>query len=290
MFGCAKFIHLKREEDSSPSATRVLTAPCYTAKSGVLAATAVFLIGALNASPQSEASQARFEVASITVVDANAGGFGPSRVDSAMVDLPIISTAGLLVMAYGIRGPELVAPDWLGDRYFHVTAKLPAQSSRDQLPAMYQNLLAERFHLKSHWEMRERDGYTLTIGKSGSKMNRSPEGEAPKNLFSTGGHIEARAINLSTFAARLTACCFRDRPVVDGTGLEGNFDIVLDFSKEDMADLRRGMQVTSGAASAPDGKPSIFTAVRGLGLELKPAKVTIKSLVVDSVDRNPTPN
>ena len=64
-----------------------------------------------------------------------------------------------------------------------------------------------------------------------------------------------------------------DRPVVDQTGLTGNYDFTLQFAPAVGAD--------------PDSQaPSIFTAVQEqLGLKLEPAKAPLDVLVIDHVEQ-----
>ena len=63
------------------------------------------------------------------------------------------------------------------------------------------------------------------------------------------------------------------RNVIDKTGLAGNYDLTLQWSRED--------------SSTPDtdSAPSIFTALpEQLGLKLQPAKGPVETLVVDHVE------
>jgi uncharacterized protein (TIGR03435 family) len=65
--------------------------------------------------------------------------------------------------------------------------------------------------------------------------------------------------------------------VVDATGLEGDFEFVLEFNP----DLLRQERETPSAES----RPSIFTALREqLGLRLEPRDITTSVLVVDRVE------
>ena len=71
-----------------------------------------------------------------------------------------------------------------------------------------------------------------------------------------------------------------DRPVVNNTGLEGNYDFKLEWTPD-------------SGPSAPDGQPaetslgpSIFSALQQqLGLRLEAAKGPVDVLVIDHVDK-----
>jgi uncharacterized protein (TIGR03435 family) len=67
-----------------------------------------------------------------------------------------------------------------------------------------------------------------------------------------------------------------DRPVIDRTQLNGMFDIHLAF--------RPDLAAPQDASAGPDDTgPSIFTALRELGLKLSPGKGPVDVLVVDRI-------
>jgi uncharacterized protein (TIGR03435 family) len=76
-----------------------------------------------------------------------------------------------------------------------------------------------------------------------------------------------------------------DKPVENKTGIEGIFDIVIDAAP----DLLPGLPFRATSEESAS-LPSIFAAVRKLGLELEPRQVTVKRLIVDSAQKIPTPN
>ena len=91
------------------------------------------------------------------------------------------------VMPFQVTG----GPAWLTTERFDITARPPADARPDQLPAMLQALLVERFALKTHRDRQERPIYALTpvtAGRSGSKLTTSPldcdQQEADKRLTS----------------------------------------------------------------------------------------------------------
>ena len=89
------------------------------------------------------------------------------------------------------------------------------------------------------------------------------------------------------FAVRL------DHPVIDKTGIRGQFDFHLEFDREEMAGLRQ--QGTARDSESPmqatdPGGPSLFAAIQEqLGLKLVPEKGRVEFLVVDRVEK-PTDN
>jgi uncharacterized protein (TIGR03435 family) len=68
------------------------------------------------------------------------------------------------------------------------------------------------------------------------------------------------------------------RPIADETGLKGAYNFKLNWTPD--------MDPNSTATSTADSGPSIFTAVQEqLGLRLESAKVPVRVLVVDHIDR-----
>lgn len=66
---------------------------------------------------------------------------------------------------------------------------------------------------------------------------------------------------------------FAEAPVVDETGLTGNYSVSIQ---------------TSTNPDVPGG--TIFDAVEKLGLKLEPRKVTVETVVIDQVSKTPTAN
>jgi uncharacterized protein (TIGR03435 family) len=184
-------------------------------------------------------------------------------------------------MAYGIpesREYLLSGPEWLESEHFDISAKYAAGTSNaDSLP-MLQRLLEDRFGLKVHHETRDFTAYALVAGKNGPKLKApvpSPDGHTfpcgspPGGFRVRDGHAPGCSITMPALTDRLSRQPFGlDRPVIDRTGLSGEFDVTLDFSDE-----------------------SIVTAVQDqLGLKLELRKIPIDLLVVDGAEKVPSAN
>jgi uncharacterized protein (TIGR03435 family) len=77
------------------------------------------------------------------------------------------------------------------------------------------------------------------------------------------------------------------RPVVDRTGLSGQFDLSLRFNPN-IQRLPEGR--TDASLAELEERPTIFTALREqFGLRLEPATEPVDVIVIDSVQR-PTPD
>jgi hypothetical protein len=95
-------------------------------------------------------------------------------------------------------------------------------------------------------------------------------------LLVRSGQLIAHGVTLSQFAGHLPN--FVDRDVIDKTGLTELYDIKLECTSE-------RAQMTSHDAAVSASAPSIFVALRQLGLKLEPEKAPGEVLVVDNLER-----
>jgi uncharacterized protein (TIGR03435 family) len=91
-----------------------------------------------------------------------------------------MSLYNIVWIAFNLRSQQLVAPDWMNEPRFDITAKIPEGATREQFYLMFQNTLAERFGLKVHHDQKEVQGYELTVTKNGPKFKESGP-EPPKD-------------------------------------------------------------------------------------------------------------
>jgi uncharacterized protein (TIGR03435 family) len=189
-----------------------------------------------------------------------------------------VSLAFLLHMAFGVDDQQILAkPSWLETELFDIAAR-PEEGvtlTHEELQPLLQNLLQQRFHLVTHRELRMVRGYGLVVAKGGAKLQAS-KGDHPPGYRVYVGPSRLEGLNWSTqnLAAMLQPAA--GLPVVDKTGIAGGYDIKLGFA----ADL-----------ATDSSLPSLFTALREtLGLKLQAQKVPVEMLVIDHVDRFPTPN
>jgi len=216
--------------------------------------------------------------------------------------------------AYGaIYAPQIVGgPAWLNKDAYNIHGKVPDDLAAalqkmkrddriDQNRMMQQSLLADRFHLKAHFETRVLPVYELVPAKSGLNLTEVPAppelnpGEPPvrrdpgerlapgtvmTTLNSSGLRVlNGRAIKMQLLA-RIIGGDIGDRPIVDHTGFTGYFDIT---------DLTWAPLAEPDATSEPDA-PSLSGALKEkLGVSIVRREDPIEVLVIDDIER-PTPN
>lgn len=251
-------------------------------------AVAAFLAGMVAA----QSAPPVFEVASVKRIGDGVGS--EWSVDPGQVSFTG-TLKSLLFRAYAAKNYQISAPPWLWKDKYEIIAKLPEGAREDQVPAMLQRLLADRFGMVVHWETKPRGVYALAVGKSGVHLKESKEtGSRMGVSFTTQGHMEFKRATLAGFAESLSN--FLDRPVIDTTGLQGRFDIALNVSMEDLAGMKKllsaaGAPPDATAEAAENNAPlSIFTAIQELGLKLESRTAPVRYVVVDHANKVPTGN
>jgi uncharacterized protein (TIGR03435 family) len=230
-------------------------------------------IAGLLLSNGARAQSPAFEVASIRR-NLNGGVNTQINISGGRLTVTNGSLKTLIRNAYDILGFQLAGePRWLDtDMYDIVATTGNREIPPDQLKPLLQNLLADRFELKVHWETRETSIYALTLDKNGPKFKESSGTQEPGiNTSKRSGRgrmqgtREPISILTSNLGNQLGAI------VLDKTGLPGVYDWTLEWGLDPTVDST---------------EPSIFTALREqLGLRLNSQKGPMEMLVIDSVQK-----
>jgi len=185
----------------------------------------------------------------------------------------------MVTFAYDLQAQQVQGgPGWLRSNKYDVdgTPDIEGHPSLKQMKTMVRKLLAERFALACHWGKKELGVYRMTVAKTGSKMNKSLEDGLPNQ--NGGGNPNGRTDRYSNVTMKDFASILQhmlDRPVVDQTGLQGQYDFVLKWTPND-----------ADAADPALASPGIFTAMQEqLGLKLEAVKAQADVVVIDKVER-----
>jgi len=136
---------------------------------------------------------------------------------------------------------------------------------------MLQNMLADRFHLVIHHEPRRMKAYALVVDKDGPKL--TPKDEAfhfPP--VPPGQTIIVMAYTIPDLVRQMNLAHWQQsigRPVVDRTGLAGQYHIALRAETQQLSD-RPGIKYDI----------DYFSALRELGLRLDPIEESFDRIVV----------
>lgn len=198
-----------------------------------------------------------------------------SRPDAQMRDMRIsISGPNLRVMnctvdelllnALQVRKRSEGGPDWVRERRFDILANAEEGTSPNNLvlTQMVFQLLRDRFKLAYHKDTKEVPGLALTLGKKQRELSPSKDGE--RTGVTWGTSIVFTKIGMADLAGSLSG--YLNIPIVDRTGLKGDFDFALQ----------------------PDGDGNLIdrlrSAVEDVGFRLVDEKVKVDYVTIDHAE------
>ena len=218
----------------------------------------------------------------------------------------------MLKVGTGEDCPEISGnlPSWVKTDRWEILAKLPpnielpanlsSYAAREGMPPqirlMLQVLLEDRFHLAVHRERKDLPVFVLSIGKNGPNLMPSnansgviklPDGTLSEHhgfmrtdrVPTQDGTLRLRYSFQSASmqeAADQFSMSF-DRPVLDRTGLKGDYDFTLEI--EWPPDGGRGLPGRFPSAAA------LSTALQAVGLQLESTRDPIEVLIVDRIEK-----
>lgn len=196
-----------------------------------------------------------------------------------------ITLKRLIAEAYRLQMNQISGPSWLDRNEYDVEAKTAVGAGRDEMPPMLRSLLAERFNLREHSEMREMRAYALVTGKGGPRISPSNPGETVRAQGGFHFHGDMRefadllavqfSIPAPTNPNEPARAGGPPIPVLNETGLEGIYDFNVDMRPE------LGTDVFTLWQRALNDQ---------LCLRIESRKGNVPVLVVDDASRMPTEN
>ena len=181
----------------------------------------------------------------------------------------------LIRAAFQLPNAQIVGgPAWLETDRYDIEAKTgrPGKIPPGEMRPLLASLLADRFHLKFHREMRELTVYALVAAKGGVKLKPKGEGES-RGMSTHPGPGKTQAVATAIPMGELAGYVGNrlGRIVVDRTGLSDSYDFKLEWAPDETPD---------------SPAPSLVTALREqLGLSLETQKSPVEVLVIDSLER-----
>ncbi len=263
------------------------------------------------ASATAPAQQPAFAAVSVRVVHlashpvfGNHGGPGTS--DPGRIHLCCVGMYSLLMRAYGLELDQIFGPSWIldnmGPNLYQLDATMPPDTTQAQFQLMMRKLLAERFHLKYHFDRRKFPGYELVVAEGTPKLKESvPDRNAamletdatpkrrvdgtlilppgPQLITGLGrGMVMVQAQektigDLVKVMRRLIADSVGENPsdfstlkprVIDRTGLTGKYDFTLRFSCDScqFGAVNGSLAGPPTPGDSPGDAPNIFVALQ----------------------------
>jgi uncharacterized protein (TIGR03435 family) len=244
--------------------------------------------------PQS--SDPAFEVASIRPVEPNTLAVQDTQVSgSGRVRITDMTLQDLIRIAFKLaywqiddRGSDTA---WIAKDHYNVEAEPPSPADGKPyderhgfytiedpaLRAMLQTLLKDRFALRYHVDHRQAAIYVLERSRKPLRLvpsrYRYSDGFSPIGVVAGVG-VQVNGMSVAELADFL-GDYFVHRKVVDQTGLTG----IYDFKSTAMVD----------SSDIVDPNEAVLSAVQEMGLQLRPSRGEVETLVLDHAQR-PSPN
>jgi uncharacterized protein (TIGR03435 family) len=223
----------------------------------------------------------------------------------------------VLMHIFELGSEQIRGPDWLSSDYFDIIAVMPNGARKEDVPDMLKALLVQRFRLSCHEEGRSSKAYVLSIAEGGPKLTPPLPAESDPTLLhrgvtktsdgtisSTGEgafgpfrllaghgvlHYEFSSITMAELSRFLSQGQL-DMPVTDATGLSARYRVMIDVPQRTLPGATPPVADGShGEVDAPVGA-SIDDSLKKIGLRIDRRSSTIRFLIVDQIQRNPTPN
>ena len=223
-----------------------------------------------------------------------------------------ITVSTLLDVAYSYPNERIVGlPEWTDEEWFDVIAKAPSSVAGpmpQQVAVMMRAMLADRFKLTAHPEMRDGAAYELRLARADGQLGRglvatdradceaieSGRSDRPPTPIDrphppcggslAAGSFTAGGMRMEQFATGMLTRML-GRPVIDRTGLRDRFDIELTFA---FGEMPRSLTFdpTADAFQNDPNRPTLFTSLQEqLGLKLVAVRAPVDVLVIDRIER-----
>jgi uncharacterized protein (TIGR03435 family) len=216
---------------------------------------------------------------------------------------------------YQIQALRESLPDWVRYTRYDVQARAEGRPTKDEMREMVRSMLEERFHIKEHTETRQLPVFRLVQihpGKFGPNLSPSRSDEPPCAAFGPYAgaavptiarglpefcgillmlpqmkdnqvQLAGRKLTMTDLARGIEAATNNrvDRPIIDGTALDGTFDVTLHFTPEN-PDPEHAGEITVGL-------PLDEALHDELGMKLETGKGPVEVVVLDHIEK-PTDN
>lgn len=272
-----------------------LTGKALLATAAAIAVAGPFMVGLVTA-PRSHAqtqpaAALAFEVASVKPNRSMTQDMSLNPTPGGGLEVVNSTLRTLIIFAYDLRDDQISrGPSWLDADRYDIHAKAPAGTKAgipnttwlavdDPLRVRLRTLLADRFHLAVHREMKEMPVLALMQEKGGAKLQPWKEGDLPgPSMHLDYTKLTCRKYSMQRFASVILAGRL-GMAVIDKTGLGGEYNFGMTFQPDPPPSR-------TGAAPEAGTGPTFLEALHDqLGLKLERQKAPVDFLVIDHVEK-----
>ena len=251
--------------------------------------------------------QPRFDVTSVKVNRSN-DGIIFNRLAHGRSTFTGYPLRALIQSAYEVQEFQIIGgPDWIDRERFDVSATSPDDPSLDRRAGgpsartlMLRSLLADRFGLAVHKEMKVRPVFALVPSRRDATFGPRLRPTSVDCAVAAGddacgttvapGFVRGRGITLAELATALSKLtntgASLNRLVIDRSQITGRFNLDLQFTPDRIPNWSPAAADSLGVPQVDPQGASIFTSIQEqLGLKLDPQNAPVDVLVIDRVNR-----
>ncbi len=168
--------------------------------------------------------------------------------------------------------------------------RMTVPERQENIKPLLQKLLVDRCKLVFHREPIEIQGFALVVSKGGAKLQPAVEGEAEPDravTLASGGKMVPFVRGQQPAVLQFFHATMGDLvrqlamgvPIIDQTGISGQFNFGVPRTDQENS----GIDMDADAFTRAH-----FLDLTPLGLELKPIKVPVDKIVIDSIEKPST--
>jgi uncharacterized protein (TIGR03435 family) len=197
--------------------------------------------------------------------------------DPERLSVPNLSLLMLIREAYGLRQDQISGgPKWLDKDQFNVVGTTDSPATREQMLLMLRRVLVERFHLACQVTSGPGRVLDLVVGPDGIHLKRLAAG-APATPAHGNDLPFANIRQLVMFLDNFADSGLLAHPVVDRTGLIGDYDIHLRFGE--------GNGYDGEITYSPDMPNGVQVSLKAMGLRLVERTEPVLKMAITHADR-----
>ena len=232
-----------------------------------------------------------FEVATVKRNTSDERSTGTSKNGrTTWVNVPL---SVMIARAYRVANDRVVGPEWIHTDCFDVNATYKPEVSGDDYWAMLRNLLEERFKMKVRRDQTQITVYALLVAKDRPLFQETAKNTKYKEDCKRDGpkiRCESQKMTMDRLAQNLPRWLpanWFDAPVLDLTGLKGEYDFTLAWTPTDRPP---DAEVAAPVTNDPAPEFLLDAIQRQLGLKIERRKAPVERIVIEHIERNPIEN